>query len=94
MFLKVMKTLFNILLLSLICSSVYAQENTFRSKANKPFTDFFADTSTCNTDTTQHIAFSPRLYLINSTEKSTIYTSHLVGATISTNIKNYNCKEI
>ena len=83
-----MKTLFNILLLSLICSSVYAQENTFRSKINKTFTDFLTDTSTCNTDTTQHLAFSPRFYLINSTERSNSYKSYLIGATITTNIKN------
>jgi hypothetical protein len=88
MFLKVMKTLFNFLLLSLICSSVYAQENTFRSKVNKPFTDFFADTSTCDTDTIKHIAIGPRFYLIKSAEKSNIFSSYLVGATLTANIRN------
>jgi hypothetical protein len=81
MFLKVMRTLFNILLLSLICSSVYAQENTFRSKINKTFTDFL-------TDTTQHIAIGPRLYSITSAEKSDVSTSYLVGATLTANIRN------
>ena len=81
MFLKVMRTLFNILLLSLICSSVYAQENTFRSKINKLFTDFL-------TDTTQHIAISPRLHSISFAEKSDVSTSYLVGATLTANIRN------
>ena len=83
-----MKTLFNILILSLIYSSVYAQVNSFRSKINKPFTDFFSDTSTCSTDTAQNIAIDPRFYLLNSTDKSNIYKSYLIGATITTNIKN------
>ena len=83
-----MKTLFNTLLLSLICSSFYAQENTFRSKVNKPFTDFLSDTSTCDTDTTQNIAIGPRFYLIKSTEKSNISSTYLVGATLTANIRN------
>lgn len=76
-----MRRLFNILLLFLICSSVYTQENTFRSKINKTFTDFL-------TDTTQHIVFSPRLYSITFAEKSDVLTSYLVGATLTANIRN------
>ena len=76
-----MRTLFNILLLFLIWSSVYAQENIFRSKVSKPFTDFLADT-------TQHIAIAPRLYSITFAGKSDVSTSYLVGATITANISN------
>lgn len=81
MFLKVMRTLFNILLLSLICASVHAQENTFSSKINSSFADSLVDTA-------QHIAFVPRLYSITFAEKSDVSTSYLVGATFTANIHN------
>jgi hypothetical protein len=83
-----MKTLFNILLLSLICFPVYAQENTFRSKVRKPFTEFFTNTSNCDTDTTQHIAIGSRLYSITFAKKLDVSTSYLVGATLTANIRN------
>ncbi|MDB0026923.1 hypothetical protein N9D80_00025 [Flavobacteriales bacterium] len=83
-----MKTLFNILLLSLICFPVYSQENTFRSKVRKPFKETFTNTSTCDTDTTHHIAIATRLYSITFVEKTDVSTSYLVGATLTANIRN------
>lgn len=88
MFLKVMKTLFNILLLSLIYFPVYTQENTFRSMAPIPFAEFFTNISICDTDTTQHIAIGSRLYSITFAEKSDVLISYLVGATLTANIRN------
>ena len=81
-----MKTLFNLLLIYLICSSVYAQENPFRSNVSKPFTEFFTDTSTSDTITTQHIVIGPKLYSNTFAEKSDVSTSYLVGATLNANI--------
>ena len=81
MYLKEMKTLFKFCLILLfpICAS--GQITTFQSAVNKPFSNFYSDT-------TQHFTAGSRFFGISSTNKSDYASTYLVGVTLSANIRN------
>jgi len=84
-----MKTLckFYLILLFPICAN--GQKNTFQSTVNKPFYNFFSDSIvSCDSDTTQHFSIGSRLFSVGSASKSDYSSTHLFGASLSSNINN------
>ena len=84
-----MKTLYKCYLILLFPICVSAQINTFQSTVNKPFYNFFSDSIvSCDSDTTQHFSIGSRLFSIESANNSDYSTTHLFGASLSSNLKN------
>ena len=82
MFLKVMKTLFKIILFILIPFCVSSQNITFRSLIDNQFNDFSADTS-------KHLTITPDVYGICSiNEENNTSNTFLLRATLTSNISN------
>ena len=89
MYLGGMKTRFKFFLILLFPICANGQITTFHSSINKPFSNYYSDSlASCDSDTTQHFSAGSRFFGIGSTSKSDYVSTYIVGATLSTNIRN------
>ena len=84
-----MKTLYKFCLILFFPICANGQINTFQSTVNKPFYNFFSDSIVSyDSDITQHFSLGSRLFSIASVNKSNYSSTHLFGASLSSNINN------
>ena len=84
-----MKTLYKICLILFVPICSNGQITTFYSAENHPlFNDYSASVVSCDSDTTQYFSIGSRLFSIGSASKSDYSSTHLLGASLSSNIMN------
>ena len=84
-----MKTLYKFCLILLFPISATAQINTFYSTENHLlFNDYSDSIVSCDSDTAQHFSVGSRLFSIGSASKSDYSSTHLFGASLSSNLRN------
>ena len=89
MYLRGMKTLYKFYLILLFPICLNGQITTFYSAENYPlFNDYSDSIISCDSDTNQHFSLGSRLFSISSANKSDYSSTHLFGASFSSNINN------
>ena len=89
MCLRGMRRLFKLIFFIISPFFVNGQISTFQTGTNKLFLESFSDTITSSvSDTTQYISVEPRLFGVSSVSNNQAYSSYLLGASLSANIRN------
>ena len=84
-----MKTLYKFCLILLFPICVNGQINTFQSSVNRPFSIYLSDSIVSwDSGTKQQLNIKPRLFSVVSANKSDYVSTHLLGSSLSLNLKN------